>query len=39
MQVAGAHHALGDSLAREGLHAEAEQHLRACLDLEATGNF
>jgi tetratricopeptide (TPR) repeat protein len=38
-QVASAHFALGESLARDGKLDEAESHLRACLALEATGSF
>jgi uncharacterized protein HemY len=38
LEVSSAHYDLGDSLARHGCYAEAEEHLRACLSLEATVN-
>jgi hypothetical protein len=38
IQVTSAHYALGDSFATEGRFDEAQEHLRACLALEATVN-
>jgi hypothetical protein len=38
LQTSGAHYALGDSFARESRFTEAQEHLRACLAIEASWN-